>query len=235
MPWKDLATKDRWLLVTAALQAAATMGTFLVALVGIWQVVPIITYQVQQQEASTRRLPPVAVGGESVTDRFASDAVGWWQAQVASYQRILELTSGGGRPDRSVTFELVTQGATSVAPGVAPDLLVVTASMKGGASETVKVAVNEQAMPPSQYLQCRVNQGVFAGLDSTKREKVEIALQRYVQRYMVPGVPPPHVRAEMSLEQLHAEIALHQGRREGALQDLLGLKDMLDGALRETS
>jgi len=232
MPWKDLGTKDRWLLVTAGLQAAATLGTFLVALVGIWQVAPIITYQVQQQEAKTEKNARQDVG-DSVTDRFAADAVNWWAAQVASYARIVELTGREGARERTVTFQLVAQGSTSIAPGLAPDLLVVKAVDRAGSTEEVKVAVNENAMAPAQYLQCRINQGVFAGLDSPARSRVEIATQRYLQRYMVPGVPPPHVRADMSLPQLHREIALHQERRVEALQHMLGLKDMLDAALRE--
>lgn len=57
---------------------------------------------------------------------------------------------------------------------------------------------------------------------------------QYLQRCMAPGLPPPpHVRADMSLRQLHDEIALHQGRRAEEMRHLLGLKDMLDAALRE--
>lgn len=220
------------MLVTAGLQAAATIGTFLVALVGIWQVTPIIAYQVQQQEARTTR----AVGGvtgESISDRFAADAVNWWSEQVASYERILELTGGGAGRDRTVTFEVMPAGGSSIAAGMTPDLLVVSVMDRAGTTESVKVPVNANAMPPSQYLQLRINQGVFAGLEPAARTQVEVATQRYLQRYMVPGVPPPHVRADMSLRQLHDEIALHQGRRAEEMRHLLGLKDMLDAALRE--
>jgi hypothetical protein len=42
--WRALDRKDRWSLITGSLQAAATIGMFLVALVGIWKVTPIITY-----------------------------------------------------------------------------------------------------------------------------------------------------------------------------------------------
>ncbi|WP_298831367.1 hypothetical protein [uncultured Piscinibacter sp.] len=231
MVWKDLGTKDRWLLVTAGLQAAATIGTFLVAVVGIWKVTPIITYQVQQQEAEAKRAAP-AVTGESVTDRFAADAVNWWGAQVASHQRILDLTGPNAPRDRKVTFEVIAGGSTAVAPGVAADLLVVTSTAKTGSAETVRVPVNEHAMPPSQYLQLRVNHGALAGLDEANRAKAEIAVMSYIQRQMVPRVLPAHVQQGMSLKQLHDEIALEQGQRVEALQHLIGLKDMLDGAMR---
>jgi hypothetical protein len=236
MPWRDLGTKDRWQLVTSALQAVATIGTFFAAVVGIWKVTPIITYQVQQQEAQAERVEqavvPTALFGEAVTDRFVDDAVRWWSGEVASYQRILDLT-GGGQRDRKVTFEVIAAGATTVAPGVVPDLLVVTATGPGSASETVKVAVNEHAMSPAQYLQRRVNQGFFAELDAATRTKVEIALQRYIHRQMVPRVPPLHVQPAMSLAQLHDEVALDQGQRVETLQHLLGLKAMLEGVMRE--
>jgi hypothetical protein len=135
--------------------------------------------------------------------------------------------------DRKVSFEIIVNGTTAIASGVTPDLLVVTSKAGSGPSETIKVPVNEQAMPPSQYVQCRLNQGVFAGLDATKRTKVETAVERYINRHMMPRVPPAHLRQGMSIEQLHAEIALHQSQRVEALQYLLGLKDMLDGVVRE--
>jgi len=232
MSWKELGTKDHWLLTTAALQAAATIGTFVVALIGIWKVTPIITYQVQQQEAQIQRAAQ-AITGDSVTDRFAADAVNWWNAQVASYERVLALTAAGASRDRKVTFEIIAGGATAIAPGVKPDLLVVTATARSGPVETVKVPVNENAMSPSQYLQCRINQGVFAGLEGAKRAKVETAVERYIHRHMVPRVPAAHVESDMSLKQLHDEIALHQSQRVASLQHLLGLKEMLDGVMRE--
>jgi hypothetical protein len=236
MPWRDLGTKDRWQLVASALQAVATVGTFFAAVVGLWKVTPIITYQVQQQEAQAERVAqavmPSTLLGEAVTDRFVDDVVRWWSGEVASYQRIVDLTGGGPR-GRKVTFELIAAGATTVAPGVVPDLLVVTATGPGSASETVKVAVNEHAMSPSQYLQRRVNQGFFAELDAATRTKVEVALQRYIYRQMVPRVPPVHVQPTMSLEQLHDEVVLDQSQRVETLQHLLGLKTMLEGVLRE--
>jgi len=232
MSWKELGTKEHWLLVTAAIQAAATIGTFLVALVGIWKVTPIITYQVQQQEAQAQRAAQ-AVVGDTITDRFAADAVNWWSAQVASYQRILDLTGPGAPRDRKVSFEIIPGGATAIAPGVTPDLLVVTSTGRGGASETISVPVNEHAMTPSQYLQCRVNQGVFAGLVGEKRVKVETAVERYIHRHMVPRVPAAHVESDMSRKELHDEIAVHQNQRVETLQHVLGLKEMLDGVMRD--
>ncbi|UCE31591.1 MAG: hypothetical protein JSW68_01130 [Burkholderiales bacterium] len=232
MAWKDLDTRDRWLMATAALQAAATIGTFLVALVGIWQVAPIITYQVQQQQAEAQRASQIETG-ETPTARFSSDAANWWAGQVDDYQRILDLTGPRAASGLAVSFEVIEHGTTTIAPGVTPDLLVLTATGPGGGIETVKVPVNESAMVPAQYLQCRINQGVFAGLDGAERARVETAVQRYIQRYMVPGVPPAHVRAEMSLRELHDEIALHQARRVEALQHLQGLRAMLDSLAGE--
>ncbi|MDH5539382.1 MAG: hypothetical protein OEY03_08270 [Rhizobacter sp.] len=229
--WKDLNGRDRWLMVTAGLQAIATIGTFLVAMVGIWQVTPIITYQVQQQQAAAER-SATNVASESITDRFSADAVGWWSAQVTNYKRILDLTGPDAPRGRKIGFELIADGSTAIAPGVTPDLLVVTSTSSAGTSEIVKVPVNEEAMPPAQYLQCRVNQGAFAGLAASDRAKVEIAVQTYVQRQMVPRATPPHVRADMSLQQVHDEIALDQAQRVAALQHLLGLKAMLDAVMR---
>lgn len=231
--WTELNTKDRWLLVTAGLQAAATIGTFLVAVVGIWKVAPIITYQVQQQEARRTEQPAAAVSAAgSATDRFAADAVSWWGTQVANLQRIIDLTGPAAPGGSKVRFEVIAGGAPGIAPGAAPDLLVVTSTSRGGTSETVQVPVNEHAMPPSQYLQYRINQGVFGALDAATRSKVEIAVQSYIHRQMVPHVAPPHIRPTMSVRQLHEELALDQSQRQEALQHLLGLKALLDTVVR---
>jgi len=232
--WRGLDRKDRWALVTGSLQAAATLGMFFVALVGIWKVTPIITYQVQQQEVQAERASAQALTG-SLTDIFAADALNWWIGQVDSFQRIVEVTGPSAPRDKKVAFQLVAAGASSIAPGPAPDLLHVTVTDRQGQVESIKVAVNEHAMSPSQYLQCRINQGVFAGLGAGKREKAEIAVERYIHRYMLPRVPPVHVEAGTSLKKLHDEIRRHQHQREEALVHLKGLKTMLDAAMPEES
>lgn len=232
--WKGLDRKDRWALVSSTLQAAATWGMFFVALVGIWKVTPIITYQIQQQEVQAERARVQEFAG-SVTDVFAADALNWWSGQVRSFQRIIAVTGSGAPGDKKVAFELVEAGATSIAPGVTPDLLHVTVTDRQGQVESIKVAVNEHAMSPAQYLQCRINQGVLAGLGAGKREKAEVAVERYIHRYMLPRVPPAHVEADASLKQLHDEIQRYQHQREEALEHLTGLKAMLDSVMRDDS
>ena len=230
--WRTLDRKDRWSLVTGTLQAVATLGMFLVAIVGIWKVTPIITYQVQQQEVQAERASAQRFAG-TPTDVFVADALNWWTGQVQSFKRIIEVTGAGAARDRKVAFKLVKSGGTSIAPGVAPDLLVVTVTDRQGKAESITVPVNEQAMSPSQYLQCRINQGAFAGLGPGKREKAEVAVERYINRYMLPRVPPARVKPDASLKQLHAEMQLHQHQREEALEHLKGLKGTLDAVMRE--
>lgn len=221
-------------MVSSTLQAAATWGMFFVALVGIWKVTPIITYQVQQQEARAERASAQELAG-SLTDIFAADATNWWAGQVDGFRRIIEVTRPGAPRDRKVAFELVRGGAESIAQSVTPDLLLVTVTDAQGKTESIKVAVNEQAMSPSQYLQCRINQGVFAGLEAGKRERAEVAVERYIHRYMLPRVPPAHVERDASLTQLHDELQRYQHQREEALEHLKGLKAALDAVMREES
>ena len=232
--WKGLDRKDRWGLVSSSLQAAATWGMFFVALVGIWKVTPIITYQVQQQQVQSERASAQEFAG-SLTDIFARDALKWWTGEVRSFQRIIDVTGPGAPRDQKVAFELVKAGAASIAPGVTPDLLVVTVTGRQGQVESIKVAVNEHAMSPAQYLQYRINKGVFAGLGAGKREKAEVAVERYIHRYMLPRVPPAHVEADASLRELHDEIQRNQHQREEALEHLTGLKAMLDALMRDDS
>jgi len=232
MPWKDLQLRDRSLVVAAWLQATATVGMFVIALIGIWQVAPIITYQVLQQEQREKR---EAVAAKPVADtlagRFVADAFGWWSTQVAGYRRIVELTATPAPAGMKLSYQLVSRGGTEVASGMRPDLLVLTAIRAKGERETVSVPVNENAMSPSQYLQCKVNQGYFAELDPVRRQRVDTAVTRYLHEYMLPKAPPAFVRPGMSLRQLHDEVVLHQDEREKALEHIQALKGVLDEAM----
>lgn len=236
MPWKDLSTKDRSMVVAAWLQSSATIGMFVIALIGIWQVTPIITYQIQQQAQAERAIAKPAAGtsdGEvTASGRLVADAHQWWGTQVASYRRLIELTAAPMATRMKVSHQLIRGGGAEVVAGMRPDLLVVTAITSAGEKEVVSVPVNEDAMSPSQYLQCRVNQGHFAGLAPALRQSLEVAVSRYLHEYMLPKAPPAFIRPGMSLRQVHDEISLHQDEREKALEHILALGGVLDKASR---
>ena len=231
MGWKQLEFKDRWSLVTGGLQAMATVGVFVVTLIGIWKVAPIITYQIQQQEskvaATQSKLKP-----EAVTDPFVIDALTWWTDVLQSYQRIVELTGASGRVGRKVSFEILIGGGSAIAPGMKPDLLVLTAVGPAGKKEVVSVPVNKNAMSPSQYLRFKINHGAFAKLPKDERRKVEMAVEHHINHHMLPKVPPINVRSDMSLEELREEVALNQHDREEALRRIMGLEEVLSSAKR---
>lgn len=229
MGWKQLEFRDRWSLVTSAVQALATVGTFMVALIGIWKVAPIITYQVQQQEAQSVAMSS-GVTEDALDEPLVRDAFAWWSEKVQSHQKIIELTHPSLQRGSKVSFEIRTDGGTVIAPGVKPDLLVVTAISRAGKKEVVSVPVNEDAMSPSQYLRFKLNEGVFADLPSSECERAEVAVERYINRDMVPKVPPLVVRPDMSLSQLHEEVALNQHHREEALRNIVGLDEVLCAA-----
>ncbi len=86
MGWKQLDFKDRWSLATSALQAAATFAMLIVAIVGIWKVTPIITYQVQQQQSELAQMVP-----EPNTDPLVVDALAWWTKQLRGYRGVVNL------------------------------------------------------------------------------------------------------------------------------------------------
>lgn len=230
MPWKDISSKDRSVLVAAWVQAGATIGMFVVALVGIWRVAPIITYQIEQQEQAQSR-QATKPAADTLSGRFTGDAFDWWSAQVASYRRIVELTAPAGVQSKKVDYQLVSGGGTEVVAGLRPDLLVVTATGPAGEKEIVSVPVNENAMSPSQYVQCRVNQGYFAQLAPVQRQRAEIAVTRYLNEVMLPKAPPAFVQGGMSLRQLHDEVSLHQGEREKALEHIRALAGVIDEAV----
>ena len=111
----DLKTRQRVGLFAVIVQASATVGMLIVAIIGITQVAPIITYQTYQieqkkEEAEKKvqkekttletRLPTHSV----VADRFVNDVLGWWTNQVESYQQIMDAIQN---KDTKVTFKVV--------------------------------------------------------------------------------------------------------------------------------
>lgn len=244
MGWKDLEYRERWNLVCSALQAAATIGTFLVALVGLWSVVPIITYQIGQQETRTsqppqaaQKAPPQALSVPSVSEhsemaeRFVADVLSWWTVQVDNYQRIMDLVDVRNEKHLRVSFKIVRSTTVAGVPSETTDMLVFTATEPGGRTETIQVPVNAKAMPPSQYIQYRINQGAFSMLDPDRRQAVEQSVGRYIHAYMLPKVPPAYVRTEMSLKELRQAISYHQQERREATQRIRALSGIIDAAL----
>jgi hypothetical protein len=89
-------------------------------------------------------------------------------------------------------------------------------------------------MPPSQYIRFKVNQGVFASLPEAQRRNVEIAIERYINRVMVPVVPPLIVRADMPLKELQFEISATRHHREEALRHIKGLQEVVTAAMQQS-
>ena len=87
-------------------------------------------------------------------------------------------------------------------------------------------------MSPSLYVRLRVNQRAFAELADDERRRVETAVHGYINRVMVPVVPPIVVRSDMSLEELRTEVAMNQHHREEALRHIKGLEEVLAAAGR---
>jgi len=220
MGWKQLNFKERWSLATSGLQAAATFGMLVVAIFGVWKVTPIITYQVQQQQSELAQMVP-----EPNTDPLVVDALTWWTKQLRGYRSVVTMIDDSVRQGQEISFEILPGGGTAIARGVSPDLLVVTTTGPGG--QNVSVPVNQNAMSPSQYVRFRINQGAFAGLPEEKRQRVELAVERYMNRHMVPAVPPITVRPDMMIGELRTEVALNAHHRDEALRHIKGMEQII--------
>jgi hypothetical protein len=229
MGWKELDFPERVSVMTSGIQAAATFGMFLVALIGIWKVTPIITYQVERQESA---LAEIAV--EPHTHPLVLDALSWWGGHLQSYERLVEVLGDAEKGKVQASFEILAEAGAEIVPGIRPDLLVVSVVDKAGELERISVPVNNNTMPPSQYIRYKVNQGLFASLPEPQRRNVEVAVERYIKRVMVPVVPPLIVRADMSLEELEFEISATRHHREEALRHIKGLQEVLTAAMRES-
>ena len=228
MAWKDLDYRGRVSVLTSGIQAAATFGMFLVALIGVWKVTPIITYQVEKQESA---LSQIAV--EPHTHPLVLDALSWWGGHLQNYDRLVEVLGETKGADPNVSFEILAEAGAEIIPGLRPDLLVVSVVDAAGKEEKISVPVNSNAMPPSQYIRFRLNHGAFEDLPDAQRQTVEIAVERYINRIMVPVVPPLIVRADMSLEELQFEISSTSHHREEALRHIKGLQEVITAAMRQ--
>ncbi len=229
MNWKQLGFRERWSLMVSGVQAVSTFGMLILAFVGIWKVTPIITYQVEQQETELAQMV-----AQQDTDPLVADALTWWTERMRGYRRVVALIDEAGGKGQTVTFSVHEGAAPDVARGVYPDLLVVTTSGGGQEPQSVAVPVNEKAMSPSQYVQFKLNQGAFAALGDEQRHKVETAVERYVNRVMLPKVPAVLVRNDMSLDDLRLEVAMREPQREQALRHLKGLEEVIAAALDES-
>jgi hypothetical protein len=229
MGWKDLDFRARVSVMTSGVQAAATFGMFLVALIGIWKVTPIITYQVERQESALEQITV-----EPDTHPLVLDALSWWGGHVQSFDRVIEVLGDAKKGKAKVSFEILPEAGAEIIPDVRPDLLVVSVVNAAGNQETMSIPVNTNAMPPSQYLRCKINQGAFASLPEPQRKNVEIAVERYINRVMVPIVPPLIVRADMSLQELEFEISSTMHLREEALRHIKRLQEVVTAAMDES-
>lgn len=79
-------------------------------------------------------------------------------------------------------------------------------------------------------VQFRLNQGAFSSLPEQQRNNVETAIERYVNRVMLPKVPAILVRNDMSLDDLRLEIAMRENQREEALRQIKGLEEVIAAA-----
>jgi hypothetical protein len=113
-----------------------------------------------------------------------------------------------------------------------PDLLAVRAVRGSGTPEVVTVPVNEHALRLGHFIQREINRGAFAALDPDAQERVERAVESYVQAHLLPRTPPPHVRPGMTLDEIADEIAHHQDDRFRAARQIEGLREIIEAAGR---
>ena len=229
MGWKDLEFRERASVITSGLQATATFGMLLVAIIGIWKVTPIITYQVEKQASD---LSQIAV--EPHTHPLVIDALSWWGGHMQSYDRLIEILDEAQDGRKDVSFEILADAGAEIVPGISPDLLVLRSVDASGKQEVVTVPVNRDAMAPSQYIRFKVNQGAFENLPDPLRQNVENAIEGYIHRVMVPMVPPLIVRPDMSLDELRLEISLSEHHRDEALRHIKVLEEVVSAAMRTT-
>lgn len=230
MAWKDLDFKERWSLLAATVQAAATLGAFAVALVGIWRVAPIITYQVEKQRAEPLSVALAPTSGSPLARQFAEQALDWWAPRVADYARIVELVRTRDDKGLDVAFELIP--GRSEGGEWSSDVLVFVSRGAEQEDEVIRIEVNERALQLGHFLQRQINRGFFDDLEPDTRRRVEAAVEHYAKTHVLPQIPPLHIRAGMSLDEVGEEIGHHQDDRVTAAQQIPALIEIIENAMR---
>lgn len=242
----DLKPGERWGLLVSGIQALATVGMFVVAVFGITKVAPIITYQTyqieqkqQKEETEKQQEKQPEVGlvervprHSPSADRFVKDVLDWWTHQVEGYQKIMDLIRNSAKQKTKITYRVVAAKQSKDEAIPSPDFLVVTATSATGKRQTIKVAVNERAMNPNQYIQCKINQGMLYDMAEPDRQRVEMAITRYINEGMVNKVPPAYVQSDMTLRQLDEAISYHQQQRVEAIRQIKALEGVIDASLK---
>lgn len=233
--WKTLSLHQRWTLIVLTIQATAAAGTFVAALFGLWTVSPIISYRIQQQER-LRQIEGQAItlpATHPVAASFVEDTHRWWQERIDGYSRVLEVLASRQtlRPD--ISYQIVEAPQLAGVAESVCDVLVLTATSRDGKSQVIEVPVNENVMPLTQYIQYKVNHGAFSELAAPQRERVEEAIRRYMRFYMVPGVRPPYIGANMSLDEIQREIEAAQNMRVDTMKHIQALSAVIDVSLLE--
>lgn len=246
MGWSDVKQSERWGLFVSSIQALATVGMLVVAVIGIFKVAPIITYQTYQIEQKQQKqqeeeraekseeaelLTKIPRHSQSA-DRFVNDVLDWWTNQVESYQKIMDLIRNSSKQKTKITYKVVAAKHDKDEPMASPDFLIVNATSASGKRQTIKVAVNERAMNPNQYIQCKINQGMLYDMAEPDRQRVEIAITRYINEGMVNKVPPAYVQSDMTLKQLDEAISYHQQHRIEAIKQIKALEGVIDASLK---
>jgi len=231
--WKTLGLQQRWTLIVLTIQATAALGTFIAAIVGVWSVSPIISYRIQQQERlqQTEERAITLPDTHPVTARFVQEIYSWWEGQVEGYGRALDVIRARDELGLEIAYEILESPQLAGVAESVSDMLVLTATGPDGKAQVVEVAVNENAMPLTQYIQYNINHGAFAELDPAKRQKVEAAVSQYMRFYMIPRVPPPYVGATMSLGEIEREISSSQQLRVDAMKHIQALNAVIEVAL----
>jgi hypothetical protein len=195
-------------------------------------VAPIITYQVEKQRAEAL---PVAMGetsGSEIATRFTTEAIAWWTPRVRDYARIIELIRTREDAGLEVSFELIEAPEDAGSGTWKADVLVVAAKHPREEDEVIRVEVNDRAMTLAHFLQRQINQGFFEEVDPEARERIETAVANYARLHVLPQIPPLHVRADMSLDEIADEISHHQDDRIRAARQVPALVEIIENAAR---
>jgi hypothetical protein len=214
-----------------------------VAVYGLTKVAPIITYQTfqieQKKEEQDKKeetkpkdntqLVPKAPKYSLSGERFVNDVLGWWTNQVESYQQVMDMIKKQGA--KKISFKVLEARERDGETIKSPDFLVVNATDASGKKQTVKVAVNERAMNPTQYIQCKINQGMLYDMAEPERKKVEIAITRYINSGVVGKTPPAYIQSDMSIQDVYEAISFHQAQRVQAIQHIRALNGVIEAAL----
>jgi hypothetical protein len=201
---------------TGFVQAGASVGILIVAVLGLNTFAPLVAYQTE-----TRRVEANLVA----SNEFTRDVIEWWAQQLRGYNGIMKEISSRQSTGADIVFRVAHSES-------GPDILILDARHPNAVSRRYAVIVNEDRPIRKRIAQIFTGE-LYLELYPTEQEKMRGVVDRFARSTgtLIDKLPAPHADERMELDQLSRSMFVHSTDRREALTQLRMLDVVISDAL----